>query len=118
MKKADAAAAAELRLAKVAWVPETFTDREIPAASSWESRDDHEDEDGSEGTETRSPPWRRSPQPSDPGLALSPALALATVMQNQTDWKIGMRMMPTSVCHSWHRCLLRLRATRSGSFPP
>ena len=31
MKKADAAAAAELRLAKAAWLPEILTDREIPA---------------------------------------------------------------------------------------
>jgi len=53
MKKADAAAAAELRLAKVAWVPEIFTDREIPAAPSWESRDDDdEDEDGTDGADT------------------------------------------------------------------
>ncbi|CAN7690007.1 ParB/RepB/Spo0J family partition protein [Paraburkholderia terricola] len=54
MKKADAAAAAELRLAKVAWVPEIFTDREIPAAPSWESRDDAEDEDeaGTDGADT------------------------------------------------------------------
>ena len=52
MKKADAAATAELRLAKVAWVPEIFTDREIPAAPSWGSRGDDEDEDGSDGAET------------------------------------------------------------------
>ncbi|WP_335671964.1 ParB/RepB/Spo0J family partition protein [Burkholderia sp. PAMC 26561] len=43
MKKADAAAAAELRLAKVAWVPEILTDREIPAAHSW---DIHDEDDG------------------------------------------------------------------------
>ncbi|WP_454872101.1 ParB/RepB/Spo0J family partition protein [Paraburkholderia xenovorans] len=53
MKKADAAAAAELRLAKVAWVPEIFTDREIPAAPSWESRDDDdEDEHGTDSADT------------------------------------------------------------------
>ncbi|MEW6346614.1 MAG: ParB/Srx family N-terminal domain-containing protein [Pseudomonadota bacterium] len=52
MKKADAAAAAELRLAKVAWVPEIFTDREIPAAPSWASRDDDEDEDGTDGADS------------------------------------------------------------------
>ncbi|MDN7799770.1 MULTISPECIES: ParB/RepB/Spo0J family partition protein [Burkholderia cepacia complex] len=45
MKKADAAAAAELRLAKVAWVPEIFTDREIPAVPSWGGRDGEEDEE-------------------------------------------------------------------------
>lgn len=48
MKKADAAAAAELRLAKVGWVPEIFTDREIPAAPSWSSRDDDDDDDDDE----------------------------------------------------------------------
>ena len=55
MKKADAAAAAELQLAKAAWVPEIFTSREVPAAPSWESRDDdedHEDEDGTDGAHT------------------------------------------------------------------
>ncbi|CAB3739816.1 hypothetical protein R8871_06537 [Paraburkholderia graminis C4D1M] len=55
MKKADAAAAAELQLAKVAWVPEIFISREVPAAPSWESRDDdddHEDEDGTDGAHT------------------------------------------------------------------
>ncbi|PXX07152.1 ParB family chromosome partitioning protein [Paraburkholderia tropica] len=46
MKKADAAAAAELRLAKVAWVPEILTDREIPAAPSWHIHDDEDEDDG------------------------------------------------------------------------
>jgi ParB family transcriptional regulator, chromosome partitioning protein len=45
MKKADAAAAAELRLAKAAWLPEILTDRETPIAPSWESRDDDGDDD-------------------------------------------------------------------------
>ena len=45
MKKADAAAAAELRLANVAWLPEILTDRDIPAMSSWAIREDTEDED-------------------------------------------------------------------------
>jgi ParB family chromosome partitioning protein len=44
MKKADAAAAAELRLAKAAWLPEILTDQEIPTTPSWES-DGGEDED-------------------------------------------------------------------------
>ncbi|WP_240201981.1 ParB/RepB/Spo0J family partition protein [Burkholderia sp. LMG 13014] len=51
MKKADAAAAAELRLVKAAWVPEILTDREVPATPSWESHDD-EDEDGSDDADT------------------------------------------------------------------
>ncbi|MBB5464950.1 hypothetical protein HDG32_001044 [Paraburkholderia sp. CI2] len=42
MKKVDAAAAAELRLAKSAWLPEILTDREVPATPSWAV---HEDED-------------------------------------------------------------------------
>ena len=51
MKKADAAAAAELRLAKAAWLPEILTDRDVPATSSWESRDD-EDADDSDDADT------------------------------------------------------------------
>ncbi|AXL51155.1 ParB family protein [Paraburkholderia caffeinilytica] len=45
MKKADAAAAAELRLAKAAWLPEILTDRDVPAAPSWENRDDDDEDD-------------------------------------------------------------------------
>lgn len=51
MKKTDAAAAAELRLVKAAWVPEILTDREVPATPSWESHDD-EDEDDSDDADT------------------------------------------------------------------
>ncbi|WP_031358678.1 ParB/RepB/Spo0J family partition protein [Caballeronia sordidicola] len=50
MKKVDAAAAAELRLSKVAWVPEILTDREIPAAPSRHLHDD-EDEDDEDNTD-------------------------------------------------------------------
>ncbi|WP_321958310.1 ParB/Srx family N-terminal domain-containing protein [Burkholderia cenocepacia] len=47
MKKSDAAAAAELHLAKVAWLPETLTGREIPASPSWAVHgDDEDDNDG------------------------------------------------------------------------
>lgn len=52
MKKADAAAAAELRLAKVAWLPEILTDTESPVTPSWEARDD---EDGNAGEDEHSP---------------------------------------------------------------
>jgi ParB family chromosome partitioning protein len=52
MKKADAAAAAELRLAKAAWVPEILTDREIPAAPSWHIHDDEDEDDGDDGDDT------------------------------------------------------------------
>ena len=45
MKKADAAAAAELRLAKVAWVPEMLTDGEVLAAPSWHIHDDEDEDD-------------------------------------------------------------------------
>ncbi|WP_175684041.1 ParB/Srx family N-terminal domain-containing protein [Burkholderia cenocepacia] len=48
MKKTDAAAAAELRLAKVAWLPEILTDTEIPVTPSWEA---HDDDDGDAGTD-------------------------------------------------------------------
>ncbi|CAE6859403.1 Nucleoid occlusion protein [Paraburkholderia aspalathi] len=51
MKKADAAAAAEPRLAKAAWLPEILTDRDVPAAPSWENRDD-EDEDDRDDADT------------------------------------------------------------------
>ncbi|KVW14678.1 chromosome partitioning protein ParB [Burkholderia cepacia] len=52
MRKADAAAAAELRLAKVAWLPEILTDTEIPVTPSWEARDD---EDGNAGEDEHGP---------------------------------------------------------------
>ena len=37
MKNAVAAAAAELRLANAAWLPEVLTDREIPVTPSWDA---------------------------------------------------------------------------------
>ncbi|MFM0696379.1 ParB N-terminal domain-containing protein [Paraburkholderia graminis] len=40
MKKADAAAAAELRLARSAWLPEILTDREVPVACPYGMADD------------------------------------------------------------------------------
>jgi ParB family chromosome partitioning protein len=49
MKKAGAAAAAELRLVKAAWVPENLTDSEIPAATSWHIHDDEDDADAGNG---------------------------------------------------------------------
>jgi ParB family transcriptional regulator, chromosome partitioning protein len=53
MSKADAAAAAELRLANVAWIPEILTDREIPATPSWAVREDdeHDADDGDDDGE-------------------------------------------------------------------
>ena len=48
MKKADASAAAELRLANVAWLPEILTDRDIPAMPSWAVCEDNEDDAGTE----------------------------------------------------------------------
>jgi len=45
MKTADAAAAAERPLAKVAWLPEILTDRDTPAMSSWADGESNEDED-------------------------------------------------------------------------
>ncbi|MBB2932039.1 ParB/RepB/Spo0J family partition protein [Paraburkholderia silvatlantica] len=58
MKKADAAAAAELRLAKNAWLPEILTDTEIPVTSSWEA---HDDEDGDAGTDEHGPDTGKGP---------------------------------------------------------
>lgn len=52
MKKADAAAAAELRLAKVAWLPEILTDTEIPVSPSWQA---HDDADGDAGADEHGP---------------------------------------------------------------
>ena len=49
MKKADAAAAADLRLVKAAWVPAILTDREIPAAPSWHTHDDEDHADAGNG---------------------------------------------------------------------
>lgn len=51
MKKGDAAAAAELRLAKIAWLPEILTDRDAPASPSWTDRDDDEDDNEAEDVE-------------------------------------------------------------------
>ncbi|HDR9172966.1 TPA: ParB N-terminal domain-containing protein [Burkholderia vietnamiensis] len=51
MKKGDAAAAAELRLAKVAWLPEILTDRDVPASHSWADRNDDEDDNDAEDVE-------------------------------------------------------------------
>ncbi|RQV59874.1 ParB/RepB/Spo0J family partition protein [Burkholderia cenocepacia] len=58
MKKADAAAAAELRLAKVAWLPEILTDTEIPVTASWEA---HDDEDADAGADEHGPDKGNSP---------------------------------------------------------
>lgn len=52
MKKADAAAAAELRLAKAAWLPEILTDRETPVTPSRESHDDDENEGDDDSANT------------------------------------------------------------------
>jgi ParB family chromosome partitioning protein len=48
MKKADAAAAAELRLAKSAWLPEVLTDREVPPARSYGAAHDTGKDDDEE----------------------------------------------------------------------
>ncbi|WP_175838589.1 ParB/Srx family N-terminal domain-containing protein [Burkholderia anthina] len=56
MKKGDAAAAAELRLAKVAWLPEILTDRKVPASPSWVIRDDDDDDNDDEDAEVDKDP--------------------------------------------------------------
>ncbi|SOE98756.1 chromosome partitioning protein, ParB family [Burkholderia sp. OK233] len=71
MKKADAAAAAELRLAKVAWIPEILTDREIPATPSWAVRGDEDDSDTGDGTgETQDDEDADAETDADSGCAL------------------------------------------------
>lgn len=47
MKKADTAAAAELRLAKSAWLPEILTDRDVPVARSYGTAEDPDDDEES-----------------------------------------------------------------------
>ncbi|MGU7811662.1 hypothetical protein [Burkholderia sp. AW49-1] len=57
MKKGDAAAAAELRLAKAAWLPEILTDREMPpirALGVMNDLDDEADEDEAENPKVAS----------------------------------------------------------------
>ncbi|WP_438392085.1 ParB/RepB/Spo0J family partition protein [Caballeronia sp. DA-9] len=61
MKKGDAAAAAELRLAKVKWVPEILTSQAPPVINHYDPDDDEAD-DGDEG-DTRN----RSPEDDDTG---------------------------------------------------
>lgn len=54
MKKGDAAAAAELRLAKTAWLPEILTDREVPpirALGVMHGPDDEADEEAADSQE-------------------------------------------------------------------
>ncbi|MFL9998898.1 ParB/RepB/Spo0J family partition protein [Paraburkholderia sediminicola] len=56
MKKADAAAAAELRLAKSAWLPEILIDRDVPAAGAYgvaHDVDEDDDEEGDTGDEAQ-----------------------------------------------------------------
>ncbi|RQS48533.1 ParB/RepB/Spo0J family partition protein [Burkholderia sp. Bp8989] len=57
MKKGDAAAAAELRLAKSAWLPNVLTDREVPpirALGVMNDPDDEDDEDEAENAQVAS----------------------------------------------------------------
>ncbi|NYH14053.1 ParB family chromosome partitioning protein [Paraburkholderia bryophila] len=56
MKKGDAAAAAELRLAKSAWLPEILTDREVPVARSYGVADDPDDDPDGEESDARDAP--------------------------------------------------------------
>ena len=51
MKKGDAAAAAELRLAQVKWVPEILTDRALPTVNYFDPDDENEDRDESDGSD-------------------------------------------------------------------
>jgi ParB family chromosome partitioning protein len=51
MKKGDAAAAAELRLAQVKWLPEIFTDQALPIVSYFDPDDEDEDHDESDASD-------------------------------------------------------------------
>lgn len=48
MKKGDAAASAEQRLAKSAWLPEILTDRDVPVSRTFSAGTDTDDEDDAE----------------------------------------------------------------------
>ncbi|MGF6609463.1 hypothetical protein OKW45_004385 [Paraburkholderia sp. WSM4175] len=52
MKKGDAAASAELRLAKSAWLPEMLTDREVPVTHVYGVMNDSDENDANNGQET------------------------------------------------------------------
>lgn len=67
MKKGDAAASAEMRLAKSAWLPEMLTDREVPsirALGVMNDPDDEADEDDSENPQTVKADEAGSPAPA------------------------------------------------------
>ncbi len=78
MKKADAAAAAELRLAKVNWLPEVLTHRELPIVNHFDpDRDDDADEPGSdnevdEDTDNTVPPADEASEPRPEATCTAP----------------------------------------------
>ncbi|CAM2188161.1 hypothetical protein PSAC2689_70396 [Paraburkholderia sacchari] len=64
MKKGDAAAAAELRLAKSAWLPNVLTDREVPPIRARVMMNDPDDEDEAENAQVASADDANAPQAS------------------------------------------------------
>jgi ParB family chromosome partitioning protein len=52
MKKGDAAASAEQRLAKSAWLPEMLTDRDVPVSRTFSAGTDTDDEDDADDGQT------------------------------------------------------------------
>jgi len=92
MKKADAAAAAELRLATVAWLPEILTDTEIPVTPSWEADDDEDRNDGEDehGPDTGNVPTMRGrtttlpPSPGAITVASTTRLAMCQCLPPQS----------------------------------
>lgn len=82
MKKGDAAASAEMRLAKSAWLPEMLTDREVPvirALGVVNAPDDGADEDDSENPQTVEADEAGSPEPA-------PATGTAEADNNLPAW--------------------------------
>ncbi|ABE31176.1 parB-like nuclease domain protein [Paraburkholderia xenovorans LB400] len=69
MKKGDAAAAAELRLAKSAWLPDVLTDREVPpirALGAMNAPDDEADGDEAENAQVANADEARAPETDAP----------------------------------------------------
>ncbi|WP_367619680.1 hypothetical protein [Caballeronia sp. SEWSISQ10-4 2] len=70
MKKGDAAAAAELRLAQVKWLPEILTDQELPIVNYFDPDDedeDHDESDASDGDRDNGDAGGYSPKDDDVG---------------------------------------------------
>ena len=61
MKKGDAAASAEQRLAKSAWLPEMLTDRDVPVARDYRVVSDPDEDGGEDEQDTQEAAWLTPP---------------------------------------------------------